>query len=109
MRIRGKRETKEEDCRNPFKIISNMNAIMGIPNPPHWDWDNTLFDFEKDSDVNYDGALPPLRDNLEHENDAYQAWIYSPNAADYDRRQRLLQALYYTPLKDMSDSDVTKR
>ena len=109
MRIRGKRETKEEERKNPFTIISNMNAMMGIPNPPLWDWDTTLYDFEEDSDLNYDGALPPLRDNLEHENDAYQAWIYSPNAADYDRRQRLLQALYYTPVKNMSDSEVTKR
>ena len=109
MKLRGKRETDEEDRRNPFEIISDMNSIMGIQNPPLWDWDASLFNFELDSDVNYDRALPPLRDNLEHENDAYQAWIYSPSSEEYERRQRLLQSLYYTPLTEMNDSDVTKR
>merc|ERR1711867_392146 len=106
---RGKRETDKETKKNPFEIISEMNTIMGLENPPLWDWDASLFDFELDSDVNYDRTLPPLRDNLEHENDVFQSWIYSPSTEEYERKQRLIQSLYYMPLTEMNDTEVTKR
>lgn len=106
---RGKRETDKETRKNPFDIISEMNTIMGLENPPLWDWDASLFDFELDSDVNYDRTLPPLRDNLEHENDVFQSWIYSPSTEEYERKQRLIQSLYYKPLTEMNDTEVTKR